>query len=372
MKIVAVIEKNRCYFDKIEEFAAPLLYTDHTDDVRKKLKTELNDYIWSVMEPFITFIKIEDDDDFMSIVCENITKCFPDRNPGDLFYHTESSYSCPKRFIEFIYGQPIWENYETNKIENMNNLACLFSLKHHVVENNCVVIVNNYDLSSKHFADIDSVTKYDLIRIIRRRFFYSAIVIKENKMVKYYYQNPGYLINKVFGLNEEDSIQKLSFSHIKYNLLFYFQQDKSKYINQIATRINGLHRVHGDILVLHEMEDNLFTNISRHEMKRLNVLSYGRLYDRQLKDNEIHTVPKIEVDKDGQVIETKVTPLWSRYIVSNHRMINWQKNKNKCINCDNDMKTIIVCDKCYRVKYCSEQCQKEFASYHNDECITIH
>lgn len=368
MKTVAVLEKNKCNFDRMEEYAAPLLYTLHSDEERIRIKNSINDYIWSVIEPYVKFIDV-DEEEFLTVVCENVTKCFPEKKPDDFFYHTEGSYSFPKKYIEFIYCQPLWSGYTDGTIDNMNSLACLFSLKHNVIENNCIVFANKYDLSAPHFTTIDSICKEDIIRIVRRRFFFSAVLIQNDNMVKYYYQDPRYLISKIYGLTDQDNIQKLSFSHFKYNLVFYFQHDRSKYVNKIATRINGSYRLHGDVLILHEMEENIFANISVRETKRINVLSYGRLYDRQLKNEELHTLPTFETTEDGKEIEKKTTPLWSRYIVIDNRMINWQNIKNKCINCSNEMNQQITCDKCYRVKFCSEICRKEFDRYHLDECI---
>lgn len=368
-KIIAVIEKNKISFDGLEEFAAPLLYEEHTDETRAALKKNLNDYIWSKIEPYVRFITVDENDEFIGVVCRELTNCFPERKPDDFFYHTEGSYSFPKKYIELVHCQPVWNGYKDAQPENMNTVGCLFSLKHTVIENTCIVIANRYDLTAPRFTAIDSVTKEDIIRIVRRRYFFSAVMIKDDSMVKYYYQDPRYLITKIYGLDSKDNIQKLSFSHLKYNLIFYFQQDKTKYLNTIATRINGLYRVYGDILVLHEMEENIFANISIHEMKRINVLSYGRLYDRQLKDHELHTMPTVEIDKDGKENEKKITPMWSRYVVIENRMKQWQQNKNNCINCNKTIVNLRTCQRCHRTKYCSEECEKEFGWYHNDDCI---
>ncbi len=369
MVVIAVILKNKCNFDRIEEFAGPLLYTNHSDIDRKKIKEDIDKYIWSVIEPYVKFIDV-DPDDLLYSACNNLTECFPGRKiDEEFFYHTEGSYSFPKKYIEFMYCQPLWKEYKDSQPENMNHIACLFSLKHNVIENTCVIFANKYDLSAPRFTVIESVTKTDIIRVIRRRFYFSAVLIGDESVTKYYYQNPSFLISKVFGLDEKQTIEKLSINYLKYNLVFYFQYDKSKYVNKIATRINGSFRLHGDVLMLHEMEENVYANISIRETKRLNVLSYGRLYDRQLKDEEIHQTPIYEVGENGEQTEKKITPYWSRYIVADYRMIQWQKNKNKCINCSSKIKTLLVCDKCYRAKYCSLQCQKEFSHYHTDECI---
>lgn len=368
-KTIALIQKNRIVFDRMEEFAVPLLYKELDETTRAVLKKNLNDYLWSVIEPYIQFIDITVDDDFIANVCKNLTNCYPERTADEFFYHTEASYSFPKRYMELIYGQPMWPEYAKNDSVNINTVGCYFSLKHNVIENNCIIIANRYDLAAKHFAVMDNVTREDILRVVRRRYFFTAILIKNDNVVKYYYQNPQYLITQIYGINKKDDIQKLSFSHLKYNLVYYFQQDTSKYVNSIATRINGSYRVHGDILVLHELEENIYGNISVHEIKRLNVLSYGRLYDRQLQENEMHTIESIEPDETGKPINKPATPMWSKYIVIENRMKKWQAHKNLCINCGKDMVNIITCQKCYRARYCSTICQKEFDWYHNDECF---
>ena len=370
MKTIALIQKNQCTFHKMEDFVLPLLYKNLTVDERKMLKNKINEYIWSIIEPYITFIQI-DENDFITDIIENIIKNFPDKNPDDFFYHTETSYSFPKKFMEIIYYQPLWKEYIDAQIENMNNIGCLFSLKHTVIENSCVIISNNYDLNAPHFTKIGSIDKEDIIRVIRRRFFFTAILIKDNVLIKYYYQNPRYLITQVFGLLENDKIEKLAFTFLKYNLIFYFKQNKKDYINKIATRLNGSYQVYGDILVLHELEENIFANISIHEIMRLNVLSFGRLYDRQLKQEENYLLPITKIDENGKEFKEDMTPLWSRYIVIENRMLKWKKNKNKCINCDKEFINPIICQKCFRVKYCSKKCEQEFDSYHYKECINV-
>jgi hypothetical protein len=365
---IAVISKNRCSFERMEEFALPLLYKDHTLEERKQIKNNINNYIWSVVEPYVKFIDIEDND-FMTVVCNQATECFSGREPDQFFYHTEGSYSFPKKYMEIIYCQPLWNDYKDGLEENINNLGCYFSIKHSVVENNCIILANNYDLSAPKFVVPGSVTKEDIIRVVRRRFFFSATLIKDDTVVKYYYQNPAYLVSSIFGLTENDNIQKLAVSHLKYNLVFYFQHDKTKYINKIATRINGAYRLHGDVLMLHELEENVYANLSIREAKRLNVLSYGRLYDRRINENENHTIDVVEVDEKGNEVEKKKVPFWSRYIIVEKRMLEWKEKKNKCINCDKEIKKLVICEMCYRVKFCSDQCRQEFGSYHTDECI---
>lgn len=361
---IALVKKNRCSFDRMDEFVPPLLYKQHSVEDSIKLKNALDDYIWSVLEQYVTFIDV-DISDMMDVICEKITKDFPDKDYGDFFYMTEGSYSSPKNYLEFIYAQPKWTTYVKSQLENMNNIGCLFSLKHAIIENSCVVISNKYDLTKKKFVSVENITKYDLIKVIRKRYFHSAILIKENSVVKYYYQNPGVLASTVFGLDiEKDSIETLAFTLFKYNLNFNFMADKTKYINQIATRINAQTKIHGDVLVLNELEEHIYTNLSIYEFKRLNLLSYGKLSDRELVEAETFDIG------EETSTEEKRDIIWSKYLVADHRYPLCKQNKKKCMCCGFKIKNQIDCPHCFRVKYCSiECCVRDFTSFHFGECI---
>lgn len=372
---IAVIKKNQCKFDRLEEFIAPLLYRKIDRDERHLLKQKLNNYLWSIIEPYVSFIDIDCSDGsdfnqkFLETVCCQMAECFEGRNVDDLYYHTEASYSFPKKYIELMRCQPLWGDYIPNNVLNVNSIGCFFSLKHTFIENTCVIIANKYDLTAKKFAIIDSINAEDILRVIRRRFYFSSAVIKNNKISKYYYQDPKYLIQEMYGLTEKDNIEHFSFNLLKYNLIYYFQNDKMKYTNEIATRISGTDRFYGDVIVLHEMEENIYANLSIRELKRLNVLTYGKLSDRNLVPNEEHSIETMSIDENGKEISDKTIPLWSRYIVIDNRINQWQHTKNKCIYCKDTIITPITCPKCFRAKYCSVNCIDKYNNDHQKECI---
>lgn len=351
MITIAVIEKNRCSFDNIENFIPKLLYRELTSQEKIQLRISLDDYIWNIISPFIKLINVNIDD-VLDIVCQQISQSYPDKQPDKLYYHTESSYVFPKKFVEIIFAQDCENSVQ---VSNMNNIACWFSLKHTVIENNAIVLINRFELSSTtKKITLDSVDKKDIIKVVRRRYFHSAIVIDQDQMTKYYFQDPLFLAAKVFKLTEKDYVQKIPVSFLGYNLVFYFQNNKTEFINQIATRINGIHCMYGRVIMIHEIEENIHANLSIREAKRLNVLAYGRLYDRQPKDEE-------KIEYHDQV------PLWNGYLIVENRMKTFVKNQ--CINCRTVSNKPILCQKCFRVKFCSTKCQNEFRIYHDMECI---
>lgn len=366
---IAVISKNRCNFDDIETYARPLLYQDMDDTIRRSIKQNFNDYIWKSIEQYIDFIEIDNTDELINIACSKMITCFPDKDNGQFFYHSESSYSDSKKFIEIIHCQPLWNEYQLNQLENMNNIGCLMSLKHHVIENTCIAIANNYDLNSNKFLKITGIEKSDIIKTIRRRYFFSAVVIRENKISKIYYQDPKYLLMEVYKLKSDDKIEKLNISFLKYNLTFYFRYDKTSYINKTATRLNGLYRLYGDVVIIHELEDGVFGDITRSEINKLELLAYGRLYDREPKQHELCLIPETTTNEKGEQQEKLVVALWSKYLVVKNRMLTYVKNK--CINCGEIANKPKICSRCYRAIYCSEICRREFSDYHHDECVAF-
>lgn len=345
MITIALIKQNNCNFDKMDECVPMLLYTEHTKEDSRQIRNNINDYIWSIMVPHVEFINVpnpEDSTTIMTTICNNIIKCMPERKADEFFYHTKVSYSFPKKYLELVCADPLWKEYTNGTIAHMNNIGSLFSIEQHVVENSCIILANEYIADAPHFR-LTSVTNNDLLSVIRRRYFFSAEVVRDDNIFKYYYQSPSFLITRVFGLDANDKIQKVSTSLFGYNLVFYFQHDKSKYINKIATRLNGLYRLHGDVLVLHEMSENIFANLSTREIRRLNVLAYGRLCDRKCNDDN----------------------MWNKYVIVNNNMQKFQK---KCIKCEKQ-EVVRVCDKCYRANYCSDECEVAYKDYHSEECI---
>lgn len=372
MITVAIIEKNRCSFDDIEKYMSPLLYRSISKDERLKLKKELDNYIWSIINPYVKIIETNKEN-LLEDSLRAITSNFPDKRiDGDFYFHTESSYSFPKRCLEILYFEPLWDNYKKFQLDNMNNLGCYFSLNHNVIENSCAILSNIYDMDADKNVVIGSTTKEDIIRVIKKRYMFSAILIKNDTIEKYYYQNPKYLICEIFGLTESDNINKISVELFGYKLTFYSIYDKNNYVNKIATRMNGSFRLYGNVLVIHELDDNINGNICEHEFKRLNVLSYGRKYDRESYKLESMKEEQIMIDENGNQSTKEIIPYRGRYVVVEEKMQKWKLAKNKCVNCGINIdkpKKPIICDKCFRVKYCSETCKKEFDRYHYEECI---
>lgn len=345
---LAIVKKNRLLFtdEDMTKYLVPVLYKENT----KELKQRLNDYIWSVLEPHITFITVNPDNLFET-VCPIIA---PNDKLDDFLYMADNSFAFPNKYIQCMYV------YSTNSNkDNLNQICCYLSIKHTFIENTAVLCCNKYDLVAPEKLVLDSVTKKDIIKAIRNRYFYSAILVKENRRIKYYYQNVAYLIKTIFGNIEHINNTKTNFCG--YNLSFYFIDGKSEYLNQSATRINGAFRLHGDVLVLQQDQKDMMASIATKEYNKIDSLTYCRLYDRDIKEHEQIKQKVFKPDSEGVEHETTEIPSWNKHIVL------MMRDNPGCINCGSKLINPIICTICYRARYCSEICKKEYD--HDDECI---
>ena len=372
---VAVIEQNSCVFDKIVDYLPALLYQSPTKEAKQAVKTFIKD----IIDPYISLHTINEED-LIQFSCQTLSKSYPDAKlDKDLFFHTEHSFAFPKAYMEIIHCNTIANTDVDDK--RINNIGCLLSLKHTVIEGKCIVIANNYSLQALRSIVLGHIDINMIIKMIQRRYFQSSILITPSgECQKYYYQDPRYLISKLFNISEAGFIQKMSFTSFKYNLVMCFIHKQSE-INPLATRINGNYRLHGNVLVIHELDDKIFGSIGVKEISNLGKVSFGRLFDRQLRGKEIHTD-----QGDGKV----TTPYWSKHVVMMNRMKDDRLWKC-CINCSDVVKDPgvrlsasvpstdwrraladeqpVMCDRCHRAIYCSLQCQIEYRGHHYDDCI---
>jgi len=349
-KTIAIIKKNKIQFDNLGEYVTPLLYEKHTKTKRQEIKESINNYIWSRIEQHILFVDVHDQNEFYECLAKEAQLNFPDHCPSECTYFTENSYSTPNNLYEIVYWKPSWNDYvnSSKDITIMNDIGCLANLSHNIIENSCVIISNKYDLNKPKNIDMTNITKNDIIKIIKRRYFQTAILIEEKSLTKYYFQDLKYLVNKLF---DTDNIDIYPFTNLDFNLKFYFNKNATQYVNQIATRINGKHRIYGKTLVVHEMDENIYTNIGIKEIKRLNVLSFSVLQNRETNN-----------DDDNEI------PFWNKYIILVKKLNEWNLCKNKCISCGNQ-NSKITCDRCYRVQYCSDICYDNYKDIHIKECL---
>lgn len=371
IKTVAIIEPFVFQHDEFDRLVPPLFYRTDVEQ-KKKDKIMLNEYIWDRIKDHIEFIDVDEnmtidgqivENPLLEVICPILLEDINFDN--SLMCVTEPSFSTPDGISELIYFR---HDVKHDDVTNLNTLGCYFSLSHTPIKNKCVLIWNNFDLSAKHRVRFGSITKELIVKFIRKRFFTSAILIKQKSFEKLYYQDAKNLAKYIFGEEKTESFRKDIF---RYGLIFHHTNNKM-YVNEVATRISG-RKMYGDVLIIHEVERNPETgdvvnyNIGMKEMKRINAHSYGSNKDRDLRSDEIdHCNMIIDYDKGKEQI-----PLWSRYLVIKNRIISHNNINKRCIKCKNiiEGKINYKCNECFRAIYCSHECQEMYSNEHESECI---
>jgi hypothetical protein len=138
----------------------------------------------------------------------------------------------------------------------------------------------------------------------------------------------------------------------KYTLELHQIDDGHKEKNIIATKLLG-EEFFGTGLLLFKYTEDCYESLEFNEIEKLIKISECELAKRNLTEKEI----SIERDENGYLIPK-----------NRHYTIN-QRLKNLKIQCQicSETEKLKICTQCYRIRYCSEKCQKADTK-HKDEC----
>lgn len=132
----------------------------------------------------------------------------------------------------------------------------------------------------------------------------------------------------------------------KFNLIMYIKNNQEN-INKSATVLTGNCKVNGPVIIANRVNEFDFGTVTKELLKKLIVLATTSMKCRQLDDKD----------------------------VNNHILVNQRLSKhfNVCNHCkttvDINSVSVKTCAGCYRVRYDSEECQKQDWALHKTECL---
>jgi hypothetical protein len=350
MKIkVARIKNNSCRFDKMAEFLKYLLYRPYSKSTMKLFKTNMYDYIVSIISGYVEFIELEiEEPEYLTLEISNIMT----NNTTDITrydYNTEESYCFPKKFL-YLWNVNLRQtnkhsttvsNSNSNSNSNsddidqpMNNIGCFASLSQKIIRGICVLSANKYNTDANSITVFDDITIYDVVRIIKRRYFMSAILLKSNgDKIKYYYNDKNILykcISDNLNINNALKITDTKISLFAYDLCLGIINDDN-IINEYGSAFDPQQKeICGQIIVTNVIKNELQYSISVTEINSL--LKLCNVYkgsDRKLNQDDL--IPKITLvtDAKGNQISDKkyITPVWQKYYVVNRKLNIMETNR---------------------------------------------
>jgi hypothetical protein len=125
-------------------------------------------------------------------------------------------------------------------------------------------------------------------------------------------------------------------------------------VNKIASSISSI-LIRGNCYILSRYGDEIYNDIGRNIINRLykvcrTPLLYHKIMNDETKFEEINKLPIVK----------------NKFYMLHKRMRELNNKFTTCWTCDNEIKHI--CGGCYRLRYCSRECQKNDWQNHSDDC----
>lgn len=312
------------------EFKIDLYYKNH-----EKLKYDLSEYIE---------LKEIDFEDMMDVIVTE-TGLTP-----ELVGDTQTCYET----LEYVY-QICFVGYDNNDCKNkeLNRLSTY--LNGDSIYGPAILI--NSKISESYTCVPANVTIDDLINILYSKFVHKGIFIPNDEtdsIVEYEYLN-----------HPLEYLEKEEKCYMKYKLfettflgfhLGFFGELNSLSVNKRATRLIGNQKLFGNVVLLNKLPHE-FQDIDKELYKKLSDLSYGLLKQRELTNSE---------NREGEKINNLPVNM-NRYCVLNNRYLNYKK---MCDGCGGELSTNkLLCTGCFRMRYHSQDCQKEHWNKHSIDCL---
>ena len=140
-----------------------------------------------------------------------------------------------------------------------------------------------------------------------------------------------------------------------FNLIVYYQKDPEvNVINKKTTKLVGDTQVYGDVIVCSFSTENEFGSIDTTTLLNIIKIASGDMKKRIVLKEE---------SREGAEID-KLPVVTNKYTLLNNRLINHVEICNYC----NRENASLTCTGCYRIKYCSKECQRDDWHRHKDDC----
>lgn len=343
---VAVIKPGNPSVAGLDEVISPLLYKALIKEGRREHKARIEEKLAEILRPYVRLEEIDSDDALDQMI--NLIQA--SGSEENIRFNCEASYGYTKGFTEILYKMS-----ESSDTESpINAIGCYHSLAHTVIRGDCMVIANRFVVKENGTIGIERVDleMTDLIRVFRRRFYRSAVLVDGEIMAKYYYQSSQHLVESIFGTEIQLKMEHQIF--LGHHLSLRHRDDGQGVVNKIASRLLGKKIIGPLIFQLHlekpadDLKDDICDNLTERCLKRINLLAYGDLQDRAVRKNDLPA--DYQHDSDNH---------WCRYYYLEARMNALKMNPRRCARCQGELGAKqYTCPITYRYKYCSEQCAR--------------
>ena len=306
------------------------------------------EYLKDLIKDNISFVTVESTDEMMHLIVSTIN-LNGDRIASTTHCHEESD-----NIYQICHLNPKRNNLPENQ-DDINYLASFLTTGRELVYGDAVYIKSI--ITENGTCMPTDIGVDEIVNILYRKIRPVCVLMKTDGTI-----HEIKFLNNPFSdsLNRDISdFDLIEVPILEHNVILYFEKSPNdKTLNKKASRLIGTSKVRGDVIVVLMETENSFGSINKSLIDNLLVVSSGDMSNRDITDEERH--------KDETINGLSV-------IINKHRILQKRLSeyKKKCSNpkCNSESDlSPNVCTGCYRVTYCSKECQSDDWSSHKKGC----
>ena len=311
-------------------------------------EASVHQYLNDLVKDHVAFVSVASTDEMMNTIVDTIglststiattTHCCDDADNIFQVCHLN-----PKR------------NNLNEDQETINYLASFLGIGKEIIYGNAVFLKSA--ITESGLCVPSDVTLDNIVDILRKKITPRCVVIKADGTIEEikFLNNP---FTDSLNRNVED-FDSIEVPILEYNLLLYFEKEAvTKVLNKKASKLMGTTKVYGDVVIIMMDTENDFGYLTKDLLDNLLTLSSGDISTRDITDEERHKDEKIN---DLPLVFNKHRILQSRLLA--HKIVCGQPSCNKELQTGTN-----TCTGCYRINYCTKECQAQHWSQHRHTC----
>lgn len=305
-------------------------------------------YLKDLIKDHIQFIGVESTDEMMDLVVNTIGLS------GENIASTSHCGDDVSSIMQLCHFSPKRNNLPENQ-DDINYLCSFLNTGRELIYGDAVFLKSNI-LDNGICAPV-TVDINDIVGTLYRKLMPTCSMIKTDGSIhEIKFLNDPIVEVLKRNISEFESVEVPILDH---NLIVFFEKDSTtKLINKRASKLIGTSKVYGDVVVVLMETENSYGTVDKQLLENLLTLSSGEISNRDVTDDERHKDKTI----DGLPVVT------NRHRILQKRTVDYKKRCGNS-NCSSDGDTSSnVCTGCYRVNYCSKECQAVDWNSHKNGC----
>jgi len=236
------------------------------------------------------------------------------------------------------------------KKENLNCLATTLTTSKETIYQNAVLLCSRINEDST--CTPENIEINDIVNLLYKKFVHVGLLVEPNKVTEVKFRK------SPFENLKNENIEDYRYSDREiFGLKLYINgqlDPKPNILNKKMTKLYGLHKVYGKVILIAKTHDYNVTDINKELFNKLLSICEGPMENRVLSKNELSN-RKIEQNNNTSKIMNCLNIIekrYSKYVESNI------KNTHK-----------FICQGCFRLRYKTKEEQKNDWKKHSKDCL---